>query len=105
MVAEDADPANIIDDSDVPLSEVKAAHYDKASEAETSEYIYATNDTGGLSSTAGVEAVHVEAVGDVIDDVTPDVTEPLRRTQRARRKNVRYQGDWWLDHSGNDEEE
>jgi hypothetical protein len=106
MTAEDADATDIVDESDVPLSEVMAAHHNRESEAETSssENIYTTNETGGLTSTAGAENVYTEAVGDVIDDVTPDVPGPLRRTQRARRKNIRYQGDWWLDH-GDDEEE
>jgi len=102
MTAEDVDPTDVIDDSDVPLSEVVATHHE--SEAETPEHTYTTNETGGLTSTAGAEDVNTEAVGDVIDNITPDVPGPLRRTQRSRRKNVWYQGNWWIDH-GDEEEE
>ena len=62
-------------------------------------------DEGDISSgplhTAGAEAVGAEAVGDIVDDVTPD--NP-RRPRRMRRKNVLYQGDWWVDHGGKENE-
>ena len=88
------------DDSDVPLLEVIANHHDQGPEVEASEYIYTTNDTGGLTSTAGAEAVRTEAVGDVVDDVTPDAPGLTHRPRRMRRKNILYQGDWWVDHGG-----
>ena len=106
MTAEDAEPAftDIVDDSDVPLLEVMANHHDQGSEVETSEYIYTTNDTGGLTSTAGAEAISTKAVGDIVDDVTPDDPGLTRRQCRMRRKNVLYQGDWWVDHGGEEDE-
>jgi hypothetical protein len=59
---------------------------------------------GGLTLNAGAEDVHTKAVGNVIDDITPDTTQPsVCRTHRARRKNVRYQGDWWLDYGDSEE--
>ena len=48
--------------------------------------------------------VQIEAVGDVIDDVTPDDPGLTHRPRRTCRKNVLYQGDWWVDH-GDDKEE
>ena len=80
-----------------------ANHHDQGSEVETSEYIYTTNDTGGLTST-GAEAVSTEAVGDIVDDVTLDDPGLTRPPRRMRRKNVLYQGDWWVDHGGEEDE-
>jgi hypothetical protein len=103
MTAEAADPAlpDFIDDSDLPLSEVVANYHDQGSEAETSGYIYTSNETGGLTSTAGAEDVLTEAVGGV-DGVIPVGPGLTRRPHRMRRKNVLYQRDWWVDRGDED---
>lgn len=45
MTMEDADPAlpEVVEGSDLPLSEVVANHDDQGSEAETSKYTYMSN--------------------------------------------------------------
>ena len=86
------------DDSDVPFAEVCAHHYESLNTSPLDPaQIYLPNETGGLTSTAGSESILVEAVDDVVVNVTPDVTAS-GRGRRVRRKNVLYNGKWWHDH-------
>jgi hypothetical protein len=93
------------DDSDVPFAEVCAHHIETSSTFTIPlpvdpAHVYVPNETGGLSSTAGSENTLVEAVGDQVVNVTPDLDSTTQngRGRRIRRQNVRYAGKWWHDH-------
>jgi hypothetical protein len=65
------------DDSDIPFAEVCAHHHKTLNTSPPSldhAQIYLPNKTGGLTSTAGSENTLVEAVDNVVVNITPDDT-------------------------------